>query len=337
MTENCAVIYTKFGSNVVFFCKNKLINVCLSMILILFSTQFSNASSRKANLTSNELAVLNFFEKKCDEFNAPASMFPDAFLDNYVQSSCELAALYNPNQFSLKRALLTAARSFVSGGVFKAEGDRSLDERLKHFDVKINTNTIYDDKEHQKTTHKLAFNGDPASINIITYDEELMPVFGGKGLKKTEVDQISQHIGQHAANFLFLSDTDLNGFYKNYEDIIKASDFILDQADQLSSWYLTLIVNRIVSSTLSVDPYDEFFHIEALKIPHELRINLMSLNTLTNEVARPLMEALWLIEFGTVEANNFFSFGTNTSFIDIRYTYLENKILSCAIQLSTLR
>ena len=312
--------------------KHKIFTVALSIFLLLLGTQFTSASSR-ATLNKYELAVLSTFENKCDNFDATASLFPDAFLDNYVQASCELAALYNPKKFSLKNALLTAAKSFVSGGVYKLDGDRSFNERLKHYNVKINKSVPYDQKEHQKTLLNLALAGDPASINIITFNQEVMPIRGGLGLNKAEVNQVAKYIGQDAANFLFLNNQNLDDVYKNYDDLLNASNNILKQADSLSNWYLDLLVRRVVSSTLNVDPYDKFFHIEALIIPHELRLNLMRLNTLTNAVPLPLMEAFWLIEFNTKEANSFFNFGTNSSFIDIRYANLENNTLSCAIQL----
>ena len=154
--------------------KHKIFTVALSIFLLLLGTQFTSASSR-ATLNKYELAVLSTFENKCDNFDATASLFPDAFLDNYVQASCELAALYNPKKFALKNALLTAAKSFVSGGVFKLDGDRSLNERLKNYNIKINKNVAYDQKEYQKIVLNLALAGDPASINIITTSPVLTP------------------------------------------------------------------------------------------------------------------------------------------------------------------
>ena len=327
-----ALTLERFFEQISCFQKHKILAVLLSIFLLFLSTQFTNASSR-ATLNKYELAVLSAFENKCDNFEATASLFPDAFLDNYVQASCELAALYNPKKFALKNALLTAAKSFVSGGVYKLDGDHSFNERLKHYNVKINKNVAYDQKEHQKTLLNLALAGDPASINMITYNQEVMPIRGGRGLNKAEVSRVAKYIGQDAANFLFLNNQDLDDVYKNYDDLLNASNNILKQADRLSNWYLDLIVSRVVSSTLNVDPYNKFFQIEALIIPHELRLNLMRLNTLTNEVPVPLMEAFWLIEFSTHEANTFFNFGTNSSFIDIRFANLQNNTLSCAIQL----
>jgi hypothetical protein len=310
----------------------------LRKILTILTFYFCLVSTSEASIKLDQVEqdILADFVERCDRQTSKPSQFPDAYLDESSHASCEIAGAFRGAYYKLKAANNTAAMVADGTGVTGVQDLESIRTRSKHFGFSIDDEIAlrtFSVKNDDPLYLKHAQSGDPFAIWTTLFSSTFNPAQSGKGVPDNELAGIAEHLGQPLADFLFLSQEDLKNRYPDYQSITTAATQLIDKADQTSRGYLQVATHNLIRAATLRNDHEKFWFVEALLFPHELRLNLLKLDTLTGVLGDGLRESIRIIEYGLEDKIGFFHIGTDSFFAETENRYVENKLLDCSISL----
>ena len=277
-----------------------------------------------AGLSQSDRDLLKTFSDKCDEVDIIPEAFPDLYVSKAEMIFCEMAKIFDPNKYGAKHALLTLGYGRHKSGIYKNIYDQQ-DAIDKYFKIPSGMEPL--------APGRIIY-GDPAAIYSATNDAQYSAALrkdGGSELSHQDIVKLSKHFDYDLAMVLFASDSDFLDEYEDIHALLELSDHLLSKAHQTDHWYLSIATFRIASIVGKIlqQPNASNALVAGL-IGHDLRLNLLSLNTLTSGLSEDFDAAIRIWEYGRRELLNHYLTGSSQASAQLFHKYEDTTFISCA-------
>ena len=276
----------------------------------------------KINISKVDVELLDFFKDECSKLKVYPNAFPDYYFSRQNLNNCDIAHAFDPQNFAFNYHFLKLA-NFQTVSVIR-EFDESMRIVERHFGIEV-------DKEELSDLEK-ALKGDILAYHALVADKSLSPLFGNLGIDPRTVDQLGNHFDPIITELLFLNDIELSA-KTSEKRLLELTDHLLREANHISreqifhaTWRLNeQIIHYYVQKGLSVA------HQIALKMPHQLRMNLLALKSISEDgLDQDLIRAIRLIEYSPHEIFGHFAIGTTENFYSNSLKNFDDYFVMCS-------
>jgi len=262
--------------------------IAKTLTLLMLVTCGESGAAAKLN-NDQDRDLIDAFTQPCEQLKIEPARFPSQYLDNSLLISCEIARIFNPKQFSYKYAFLLQAHKSKGVGFDIIEENWMYRTLADHYQF---------DLEKSDDILMRAINGDIYAIYLLSLDKRYNPSFGGKGLDNSSIYAISAVMPPHLAELFFLPTETLQKKYPTDESLLELSSKIIANAYRTDPTFLQNAAKGFMRAINQRSLSNAEF---ILRMPHELRRNLLNIHELTPIIGQDHLTTIQLLEYSTHE------------------------------------